>query len=177
MYFGRPAHRVDEIINPGGDALKRGGTSRARRCGSGGGWVLSMLLWTWGGTAYFLLEVLYKTVMGEPERISWTMLVLAMFLCVPVERCGAELPWEMPLWLQAAACAALVTGAELAAGLVLNVWLKLGVWDYSALPWNLWGQVCPQFAAAWWVLCMGFIPAYDWLRWQVHCGEQPRYCM
>jgi len=111
--------------------------------------VLSMLLWTWGGTAYFLLEVLYKTVMGEPERISWTMLVLAMFLCVPVERCGAELPWEMPLWLQAAACAALVPGAELAAGLVLNVWLKLGVWDYSALPWNLWGQVCPQFAAAW----------------------------
>ena len=103
------------------------------------------------------------------------MLVLAIFLCVPVERCGAELPWEMPLWLQAAACAAVVTAAELAAGLVLNVWLKLGVWDYTALPWNLWGQVCPQFTAAWWGLCMVFIPAYDWLRWQVHCGEQPRY--
>lgn len=106
--------------------MKRGGGSRKCRCGPGGGWVLSMLLWTWGGTAYFLLEVLYKTAMGEPERISWTMLVLAIFLCVPVERCGAELPWEMPLWLQAAACAALVTAAELAAGLVLNVWLKLG---------------------------------------------------
>ena len=34
------------------------------------------------------------------------VLVLAMILCIPVERCGAELPWTCPLWLQGAACAA-----------------------------------------------------------------------
>ena len=139
--------------------------------------VLSMLLWTWGGTVYFLLEVAWKTLTGRPEAISWTMLVLAVLLCVPVERCGEELPWACPLWLQALCCAALVTAVELAAGLVLNVWLRLGVWDYSHLPGNLWGQVCPQFALLWWGLCLLFIPVFDWLRYAVAGGETPAYRM
>lgn len=139
--------------------------------------ILSMLLWTWGGTVYFLLEVSYKSIRGEPERISWTMLVLAVILCVAVERAGAELPWECPLWLQALACAVLVTFTELAAGILLNVWLGMGVWDYSHLPGNLWGQICPQFALVWWALCLAFIPVFDWMRYAVAGGERPHYSM
>lgn len=137
--------------------------------------VLSMLLWFWGGTVYFLLEVAYKTAAGNPESISWTMLVLAVLLTIPVERCGEQLPWEVPLWLQALCCAVLVTAVELAAGLILNVWLGLGVWDYSRLPGNLWGQICPQFFLLWWGLCAVFIPVFDWLRYFVEGGERPRY--
>ncbi|MBM6724589.1 putative ABC transporter permease [Pseudoflavonifractor phocaeensis] len=142
-----------------------------------GRWVLSILLWTWGGTVYYFLEVIWKLLREEPERISWTMLVVAIILCVPVERCGAELPWSCPLWLQALACAALVTVVELVAGLILNVWLCLGVWDYSHLPGNLWGQICPQFAAVWWGLCLMFIPVFDWLRWTVEGGTKPHYML
>ena len=141
----------------------------------GGRWALSMLLWTWGGAVYFLLEVAYKTATGHPERISWTMLVLAIILCIPVERCGAELPWKCPLWLQALACAALVTAVELVAGLALNVWLCLDVWDYSNIPMNLFGQICPQFAVVWWGLCFCFILVFDWLRYAVAGGEKPTY--
>ena len=137
--------------------------------------VLSMLLWSWGGTVYFLLEVAFKTLRGEPEQISWTMLVLAVILTIPVERCGEQLPWEVPLWLQALACALLVTAVELAAGVILNIWLGLGIWDYSHLPFNLWGQICPQFSAVWWFLCLLFIPAFDWLRWSVEGGQRPKY--
>lgn len=140
-----------------------------------GRWVLSVLMWTWGGAAYFLLEVAYKTARGEPERISWTMLVLAAILCIPIERAGAEMPWDVPLWMQAAGCAVLVTATELIAGLILNVWLGLGVWDYSDLWGNLWGQICPQFAAIWWGLCLVFIPVFDWMRYAVAGGERPRY--
>ena len=140
-----------------------------------GRWVLSMLLWTWGGAVYFFIEAAYKLARGEPERISWTMLALAILLCIPVERCGAELPWECPLWLQALACAGLVTAVEFVAGLVLNLWLGLDIWDYSHLPFNLMGQICPQFAALWWGLCMMFIPIFDWLRWAVEGGERPHY--
>ena len=140
-----------------------------------GRWVLSVLMWTWGGAAYFLLEVAYKTARGEPERIGWTMLVLAAILCIPIERAGAEMPWDVPLWMQAAGCAVLVTATELIAGLILNVWLGLGVWDYSDLWGNLWGQICPQFAAIWWGLCLVFIPVFDWMRYAVAGGERPRY--
>ena len=137
--------------------------------------VLSMLLWSWGGTVYFLLEVAFKTLRGDQEQISWTMLVVAMLLTVAVERCGYQLPWEVPLWLQALACALLVTAVELVSGLILNIWLGLDIWDYSHLPFNLWGQICPQFAAVWWLLCLVFIPAFDWLRWSVEGGEKPHY--
>lgn len=139
--------------------------------------VLSMLLWTWGGALYFLLEVAYKTITGHPERISWTMLVLAVVLCVPVERSGAELPWECPLWLQALVCAALVTVTEFAAGCVLNLWLGLNVWDYSALPFNLLGQICLPFFFVWFGICMVFIPVFDLLRYEVKGGDRPHYYM
>lgn len=137
--------------------------------------VLSMLLWSWGGTVYFLLEVAFKTITGHPERISWTMLVVAILLTVPVERAGAELPWSCPLWLQALCCSALVTAVELVSGLVLNLWLGLDIWDYTDLPGNFLGQICPQYSAVWWVLCLVFIPAFDWLRYAVEDGNRPHY--
>lgn len=124
---------------------------------------------------YYMLEVAYKSMTGHPERISWTMLAVAVLLTVPVERAGAELPWCCPLWFQALCCAGLVTAVELGAGAVLNLWLDMDIWDYSALPGNLWGQICPQYAAAWWVLCLAFIPVFDWLRWAVEGGDRPRY--
>ena len=140
-----------------------------------GAWVLSTLLWCFGGTVYFLLEVAYKTLTGHPERISWTRLVLAILLTVPVERCGAQLPWDIPLWIQAICCAVLVNAVELAAGVVLNLWLGLDIWNYSDLPFNLWGQICPRFFAVWLLLCLLFIPVFDRMRYTVEGGEKPHY--
>lgn len=137
--------------------------------------LLSLLIWTWGGTTYFLLEVLYKSIRGEPEKISWTMLVLAIFLCIPIERAGCELPWEYPLLLQAFICAVLVTVCEFFAGLILNVWLNMNIWDYSNLPLNLCGQICLRFFLLWWLLCLVFIPVFDWFRYLIEGTEKPRY--
>ena len=87
--------------------------------------VLSLLLWTWTGTTYFFVEVVFKTLRGRPETISWTMLALAILLAIPLERFGAELPWDCPLWLQALICGTAITAAELA-GLLLPSRQPLG---------------------------------------------------
>ena len=139
--------------------------------------VLSLLLWTWTGTTYFFVEVVFKTLRGRPEAISWTMLALAILLAIPLERFGAELPWDCPLWLQALICGTAITAAELAAGLVLNICLGMAVWDYSSLPGNLWGQICPQFWALWCLLSLPMIVILDWLRYAVEGGETPHYTM
>lgn len=139
--------------------------------------VLSLLLWTWTGTLYFFLEIAWKTLRGRPEAISWTMLALAILLAIPLERFGAELPWDCPLWLQALICGTAITAAELAAGLVLNICLGMAVWDYSSLPGNLWGQICPQFWALWCLLSLPMIVILDWLRYAVEGGETPHYTM
>lgn len=138
-------------------------------------WLLNVLLWTWTGTVYFFLEVAWKLLHGRPEAISWTMLALAFLLAIPLERCGAELPWEMPLWMQAFLCGCLVTLVEFAAGLILNIWLGLGVWDYSDMPGNLLGQICPQFWLLWIVLSGPVIVMLDWFRYIIDGGDRPRY--
>ena len=116
-----------------------------------------------------------KTWITRPETISWTMFALAIILAVPLERFGAELPWGMPLVGQACICAAAITALEFVTGLVLNVWLGLGVWDYSHLAGNILGQICPQFTLLWLVLSVVGIVILDWMRYAVEGGEKPRY--
>ncbi len=74
-------------------------------------------------------------------------------------------------------CGTAITAAELAAGLVLNICLGMAVWDYSSLPGNLWGQICPQFWALWCLLSLPMIVILDWLRYAVEGGETPHYTM
>lgn len=137
--------------------------------------VLSMLLWVWGGAVYFLLEVAYKTITGHPERISWTMLILATLLCIPVEQVGAELSWNLSLLIQALICALLVTITEFFAGCILNLYLGLDIWDYSNLPLNLLGQICVPFLIVWFFLCIIFIPIFDFMRYSISGGTKPHY--
>lgn len=137
--------------------------------------VLSMLLWFWTGGVYFFMEVAWKTFCGHSETISWTMFLLAIFLAIPLERCGAELPWNTPLWLQAIICGTGITAVELLAGLVLNYWLGLGIWDYSGLWGNFLGLICPQFWLLWCLLSLPAIVILDWLRYAVEGGERPHY--
>lgn len=140
-----------------------------------GKWVLSILLWFWAGGVYFFAEVIWKTVQGRPETISWTMFALAIILAIPMERFGAELPWEMPLIAQAGISALAVIATEFVAGLILNVALGLGIWDYSNMPGNIMGQICPQFALLWFVVSIIGIVLMDWMRYAVEGGEKPHY--
>lgn len=139
--------------------------------------ILSLLLWMWTGGLYFFMEVAWKTFQGRPETISWTMFALAIFLAIPLERFGAELPWAMPLWIQTIICATAITAAEFIAGLILNVWLGLGIWDYSHLPMNLLGQICLPFYLVWLVASVVGIVMLDWMRYAVEGGERPHYTL
>ncbi len=39
-------------------------------------------------------------------------------------------------------------------GCVVNLWLRLEVWHYGDMPFNLWGQICPTFSALWFLLSL-----------------------
>lgn len=45
--------------------------------------------------------------------------------------------------------AGIITGVELVFGLIFNRALGMGVWDYSRVPLNLWGQICLPFTLIW----------------------------
>ena len=98
-----------------------------------------------GGLAYMGIEILWR------GHTHWSMGVLGG-LCFVLIGLQDEMQKHPPLWLQMLQGAVIVTVLELLVGLVVNRWLGWGVWDYSDMPFNLWGQVCPQFMVAWFFL-------------------------
>ena len=103
------------------------------------------------------------------------MALLGGLLFVLIGAVNEYIPWCIPLWRQGIIGALIVTWAELVAGLVLNVWLRLGIWDYSNLPGNFMGQICPQFTAAWVLLSIVAVVLDDWLRHWLFGEDRPHY--
>ena len=83
--------------------------------------------------------------------------------------------WEMPLWLQCVISSVMVTVVEYISGLILNVWLGLGIWDYSKLPYNLHGQICLYYSIVWLVLSVVAIILDDYLRYWLFGEDKPKY--
>ena len=127
------------------------------------------ILFAAGGVIYAGVEILWR------GYTHWTMAVLGGILFVLIGGLNNWLPWEMSLVLQGTVGAVLVTALELVAGLILNVWLGLGVWDYSNLPCNLWGQICLQFSLAWIALAILAVILDDWLRYWIFDEKRPKY--
>ena len=129
----------------------------------------AVVLFCIGAVVYALIEILWR------GYTHWTMAVLGGSLFLLIGGINNWLPWDMPLCLQAIIGSLMVTGAEFIAGLILNIWLELGIWDYSQMPFNILGQICPQFMAAWAGLSVVAILLDDYVRYIVFGEEKPHY--
>lgn len=132
-------------------------------------WVKALVLMGIGGAVYAAIELAWR------RHTHWTMALLGGILFVLIGAINEYIPWDIPLTVQGVIGALIVTGAELMAGLVLNVWLGLGIWDYSGLPGNVVGQICPQFTAAWVLLSIVAVVLDDWLRHWLFGEARPHY--
>lgn len=132
-------------------------------------WQGHLVRWLCGGMLYGLLEIVWR------GYTHWTMMLLAAMLCIPLDLANECFPWEFPLWTQAILGGLAITAGELLAGLVLNIWLELDIWDYSKLWGNFLGQICPLYAGLWCLLAGPVIVAFDWLDYWLCGGEKPHY--
>lgn len=55
----------------------------------------------------------------------------------------------MPLLTRCIVGGVVITAVEYIVGAIVNVRMGLGVWDYSDLPHNLYGQICLRFSLLW----------------------------
>ena len=113
-----------------------------------------LIFFTVGGTGYAIIELLWR------RRTHWTM-ILAGGICFVIFSIIAERMRERSLIFKAALSALGVTAVELVFGLVFNMALKMNVWDYSGVPFNFLGQICPVFTLLWGALATVFIPIAD----------------
>ena len=101
-------------------------------------WGKQMTLFAVGGSAYVGLELLYR---GR-SHISMFGAGGLCFLLI-----GALRKKRLPVLAKLTGGAAIITGVELATGLLCN--RDYSVWDYRGQPGNFLGQICPLFAAVW----------------------------
>ena len=109
------------------------------------------LLFTIGAIGYGAIEVVWR------GNTHWSMLI-AGGICFILFSLVAEKFKEKNILLKAAICAVGVTAVEFVFGVIFNIMLKMNVWDYSHIPLNLLGQVCPLFTILWAGIAIAFLP-------------------
>jgi len=94
-----------------------------------------------GAVGYGGIEILWR------GKTHWTMLLLGGVCLLVIDLITRR--QTVPSPLRPVLCAAAITVLEFCCGLAVNLRLGWSVWDYSDLPGNLLGQVCPQYALLW----------------------------
>ena len=128
-----------------------------------------LVLMATGGLLYVALELVWR------GRSHWTMFLLGGICFVALGLINEILPWSMALWKQILIGAAIVTALEFITGCTVNLWLGWNGGDYSRLPGNILGQICPQYCLLWLPVNLAGIVLDDWLRYWWWGEERPRY--
>lgn len=102
-----------------------------------------------GGVAYGLLEIVVR------GYTHWSMVLTGGAVLVLLNMINKSK--QINIFYRCLLGAIVITSLEFAVGLLVNVKMNLGVWDYSDKPFNFMGQICLQFFGCWFLLS---IPAY-----------------
>lgn len=129
----------------------------------------NMVLFIIGGIIYYFIETLWRGY----SHVSMFFVGGLCFILIGL--INEFLSFDTPIWKQQLIATVIVTLIELAAGIVLNKWLNMSIWDYSNLPFNLWGQVSLHYSIGWFVLSAAAIILDDWLRYFLFKDEKPYY--
>ena len=132
------------------------------------------ILFVVGGTLYYGIEFLYKTFISF-GTCHWSMFLLGGLCFLLIGLLNENIPWEESIIIQGVKGSLIITALELAFGLILNIKLGLGIWDYSNVPLNFMGQICLPFSIAWFFLSLLAIVLDDYLRWKWFGKEKPHY--
>ena len=114
------------------------------------------ILFSVGGLAYMIIETLFS------GSTHWTMGILGAICFILIGLINSY--YDLPLYKQMLMGTVIITALEFIAGIILNLWLHLNIWDYSTLPYNILGQICLPFSILWFFLCLPAIFLDDWIR-------------
>ena len=128
-----------------------------------------LILGTIGGLIYVLLELIWR------GYSHWTMFLLGAVCFILIGLVNEVFEWDTPLLLQMLCGCAIITALEFVTGCIVNLWLGWDVWDYSELPFNLWGQISLFSSIVWVGLSLVGIVLDDFIRWKFFDEEKPHY--
>ncbi len=104
-----------------------------------------------GAIGYGIIEIIWR------GRTHWSMLTAGGVCFVLLGKISDKMK-NAARFVRLIAGSALITTIEFIYGIVFNKILKLKVWDYSKVPFNIMGQICPIYSVLWGFLCIPFMP-------------------
>ena len=110
-----------------------------------------------GGTGYAVIELLWR------GRTHWSM-VIAGGICFITFSLIDKFFGKKPMAYKLLLCSLSITTIEFIFGVIFNIILKLNVWNYSDMPYNVLGQICPQFFLLWCGVSLLFLPVARFLN-------------
>ncbi|MCI8388724.1 MAG: hypothetical protein HFE63_09690 [Clostridiales bacterium] len=131
--------------------------------------IKSLVLLFVGGAVYTIIETVWRGYTHIAMFLVGGLAFLAVGLINEI------LPWNTPLTLQMLLGGMMITAIEFISGCILNLKLGLGIWDYSDVSLNLYGQICLPFALLWVILSLAAILLDDLMRWKLFGEDKPRY--
>lgn len=128
-----------------------------------------LILLSAGGAIYVLIELFFR------GRSHWSMFLVGGICFILIGGLNNWFPWNWSIFRQMGISAVIVTAVEFFSGVLLNLVLKWNVWDYSNMPFNIYGQICLPFTAIWFFLSFLAIVVDDFLRWLWFGERFPEY--
>lgn len=93
-----------------------------------------------GGASYAAIEIVYRGFTHFSMFIAGGVCFLILLKLSSV---------NFPFLLKCVAGGASICAVEFAAGCIVNLWLKLNVWDYTRYGYDIMGQVCLRYFIIW----------------------------
>lgn len=122
-----------------------------------------------GGFVYYAFELVLR------GWSHWTMFLLGGICFILIGEYNEHVEWDTPLIKQGIVGACIVTALEFVVGLIVNVYLGWGVWDYTDMPLDFMGQICLPFSIVWIAVSILAVVVDDWVRYFLFKEEKPHY--
>lgn len=110
----------------------------------------NIILFIIGGLGYGALEIIWR-------GFTHPSMILLGGVCFCFINFTAKYFTELSIIKKALLSAVFITAIEFVTGLIVNIYMKLAVWDYSLLPFNLNGQISLKYSFLWFVLSITII--------------------
>lgn len=124
---------------------------------------MGLIIFFIGATGYSTIEYIFRGYTHWSMALTGGACLLAFYYYVKANK-------EASIFTKAAVGAVIITIYEFCVGLLVNIGYGWHVWDYSAQPGNILGQICPLFTFAWFAICLALLVATKFITKHIHAG-------
>ncbi|MBN7774353.1 hypothetical protein JYB65_13385 [Clostridium aminobutyricum] len=110
----------------------------------------SFVIFCIGAIGYGTIEILFR------GYTHWSMILTGGACLLTLHILDIRYD-HAPLVLKAIGGALIITAYEFAVGIIVNLLFHFNVWDYSAQPLDVLGQICALFTFLWFLLCLALL--------------------